>query len=297
MFSRNDNLKRFHFDKGFFDAPKRYGHLLLFQAGDISCKAGYRIPSHLQLCYELSYITSGRGVYRTNGVEEQVSKGMLYLNLPGQMHEGIADPSDPFRYYYIGFDFADAQSSNNEYLDIKATLDSVKHNTIRDNGDHQSKFIGLLYELLYPAKHSAQMVNLYLQQIVITTYRSLQDEKVAVDTAGQYIDNSRQLVYQIVNFIDTKLPALSELSKLADTLGYSHSYLSHLFSRETGTTIQGYFSQCRLEKAAEMLISTQCNVTVVSELFNYGSVHAFSKAFKAHFHITPSEYQRLNIKH
>lgn len=287
----NDNLKKFHFDKGFFDAPERYGHLLLFQAGDISCKGGYHIPMHVQLCYELSYITSGKGIYRTNGVDQSVQEGTLCLNLPGQRHEGIADRNDPFRYFYIGFDFADAQDERNDYLDIKAMLDRMKSLSAKDERDIGTLFVGLIHELSHPMEHFAQMVNLYLQQILIVAYRTFYNEKVAAYPGGQQVDNARQLAYQIVNYIDTNLFALSDLSLLANGLGYSYSYLSHLFSKETGLTIQSYFNQRRLEKAAEMLISKQCSVTQIAKELNYNSVHVFSKAFKNYFKVAPSEYQ------
>jgi len=287
---QNDNLKKFHFDRGFFDAPKRYGQLMLFQAGDISCKGGYRIPTHMQLCYELSYIVSGEGIYRTDQKEENVSEGMLCLNLPGQLHDGEASREKPFRYLYLGFDFSMEPCNDNEYLEIKSFFDGIPYNTIRDNGGIQPLFTGLMNELVNPQKHSPLMVNLYLQQIVVSAFRAFQQAHNAVSTESIAVENSQQIVYQVVNYIETNLPSAIELSALAESLGYSISYLSHLFSKETGITIKRYYSQRRLEKAAEMLNSNECNVTQAAEKLNFSSVHSFSKAFKSYFGVAPSKY-------
>lgn len=290
----NENLKRFHFDKGFFEAPKQYGHLLLFQAGDISCKGGYRIAEHMQLCYELSFIVAGKGKFITNGVEQEVREGMLCLNLPGQVHQGIADTFDPFRFYYIGFDFMLDGGVRNDYLSIKAALDRIGKHSIKEDRSIQFFFANLLNELLNPTEHSVQMVNLYLQQIVIIAYRLLVDNKNFRAPLGQKVDNTKQIVYQIINYIDTNISSLGELSMLSDALGYSHSYLSHMFTKAAGQSIQSYFSQRRLEKSKEMLLFNGVKITEIAESLNYGSVHAFSKAFKAYYGVSPSRYASEN---
>lgn len=53
-------------------------------------------------------------------------------------------------------------------------------------------------------------------------------------------------------------PSLEELGR---QVGCSPFYLSRQFSAETGLTIQQYLRQIRLEHAAELLRTGQCNVT------------------------------------
>ena len=71
-------------------------------------------------------------------------------------------------------------------------------------------------------------------------------------------------------------PALEELSR---EVGCSQYYLSRLFSQEAGMTIQQYLRQLRLERAAELLRSGECNVTEAALAVGYNSLSHFSAAF------------------
>jgi mannose-6-phosphate isomerase-like protein (cupin superfamily) len=83
--------------------PMRFGALTLYQIGDLSCTGGYEIGDHVQFCYEISYIAAGKGVFTCDDAVFEVQEGDLVLHRPGQWHNGIADETDPFRYFYIAF--------------------------------------------------------------------------------------------------------------------------------------------------------------------------------------------------
>lgn len=82
-------------------------------------------------------------------------------------------------------------------------------------------------------------------------------------------------------------PSLDELGKL---VGCSPFYLSRLFSQEAGLTIQQYVRQSRMERAAELLRSGQCNVTEAAFEVGYNSLSHFSSAFHATFGCCPGLY-------
>lgn len=82
-------------------------------------------------------------------------------------------------------------------------------------------------------------------------------------------------------------PSLEELGRL---VGCSPFYLSRLFSQETGTTIQQYLRQVRLERAAELLRTGRCNVTEAALEVGYSSVSHFSTAFREMFNCCPGLY-------
>ncbi len=79
-------------------------------------------------------------------------------------------------------------------------------------------------------------------------------------------------------------PALEELAK---TVGCSTFYLSRQFSQETGMTIQQYIRQVRMERAAELLRTGQCNVTEAAMTVGYNSLSHFSSVFHETFGCCP----------
>ncbi|MCI0541633.1 MAG: helix-turn-helix transcriptional regulator, partial [Verrucomicrobiales bacterium] len=81
--------------------------------------------------------------------------------------------------------------------------------------------------------------------------------------------------------------SLDELGRL---VGCSPFYLSRLFSQEAGLTIQQYVRQGRMERAAELLRTGQCNVTEAALEVGYNSLSHFSSAFHATFGCCPGLY-------
>jgi AraC-like DNA-binding protein len=85
----------------------------------------------------------------------------------------------------------------------------------------------------------------------------------------------------------TEPPTLEELGR---RVGCSPFYLSRLFSQEAGMTIQQFIRQLRMERAAELLRSGQCNVTEAALEVGYNSLSHFSSAFHETFGCCPGLY-------
>ncbi len=79
----------------------------------------------------------------------------------------------------------------------------------------------------------------------------------------------------------------------------SSSRLSHLFKTATGSSLQTYLSNCRLEKAAELLQSTEMPIKEVSYSVGYRHAPSFVRAFRNKYASSPNDYrnqQRLHAK-
>lgn len=287
-----NNIK-FHFDNVYTDNPQLYESLILYQIGDLSCEGGYEIGPHKQYCYEISYIVSGKGVYCSDKNEHSVKKGDIYLSLPEEIHNGKADSIDPFRYFYIGFNFAEITEDQNSFNHIKKMFDQIKKPVFQDKFDIQTPFVNIFNELINPNNYSSVMIRTYLNQIVILAYRCFFESWEKEYSQNNNFDKSNKVVYEIVNFIDSNLHKIKDLSQIADILGYSYPHLSRIFSNETGFSIQEYYNKKRFDKAIDWLKNTELSVTEIAENLQYQSIHSFSKAFRKKFGISPTEYQSI----
>ena len=81
------------------------------------------------------------------------------------------------------------------------------------------------------------------------------------------------------------------LDEIAETLGISSSYLSRLFKKETGISLQDYVNQVRVERAANLLVYSEEPIPKIAEYFNFPSQSYFGKIFKAHKNMTPRQYR------
>lgn len=287
------NQTKFHFDNIYKDNPRLYESIILYQIGDLSCEGGYQIGSHTQHCYEISYIVSGCGIYYTDGKSYPVKAGDIFINLPGQQHDGKADTIDPFRYFYIGFNFDNSHEEQDAFQHMKKMFDQIEKQVVPDMFGIQNAFVSIFNELINLKEFSPLMIKTYIHQIIILAYRNFYDtwKKEYIPPKG--MDETKKIVYDIVNYIDTNLCNITELKQIANELGYSYSHLSHIFTREIGLTIKDYYNRKRFEKAVEWLKNSDMSITGIAQKLQYQSIHSFSKAFRKNFGISPTEYLSL----
>lgn len=288
--------KKFQFDNTYISTPQSYEWLNLYQLGDLSCKGGYEVGRHVQPCYEISYITSGKGDFYTNGVKYPVTQGDIYINLPGEEHNIIADKEEPLRYFYMAFWFNQFKGEDNRFAHIEKMLESVDKPVIKDRLDINIPFMKALNEIYDTGEYSQYMLETYLMQIVILAYRNFCSNWEYRYKPVNEDDSAQNVVYSAIAHIDRNVERIGELKEVAELLGYNYSYLSHLFSEETGMTLQSYLNKKRMEKAIEMIKAGDSNITEIAGRLQYQSIHSFSKAFKKTIGVSPAQYQNFYVR-
>ena len=94
-------------------------------------------------------------------------------------------------------------------------------------------------------------------------------------------------LYMAQNFTNPNLM----LQDVAREVNMSKSRLSTLFSQQNGQTFTEYLLYLRLNKAKELLRSTNYKSTQIASETGYNDAHYFSYIFKKNIGMTPSEYR------
>lgn len=95
-------------------------------------------------------------------------------------------------------------------------------------------------------------------------------------------------VRQVENYIRSSYMFPIRVEQLAEQMNLNRRYLSRLFKRETGYSVQEYLIKVRLEEA-EQHIRQGSGVQRAAQLVGYSDVSNFSKMFKKQFGKSPSE--------
>ena len=80
------------------------------------------------------------------------------------------------------------------------------------------------------------------------------------------------------------------LDTVAEEFGYTASYLSRMFKKDTGVNIVDYINETRILAARKMLTEGDRKVYEVAEEVGYNNYNHFSKTFKRIAGITPSQF-------
>jgi YesN/AraC family two-component response regulator len=83
---------------------------------------------------------------------------------------------------------------------------------------------------------------------------------------------------------------------LSEKLNHNYTYLSNLFSKIKGTTIEKYYLSHKIERVKELLLYGELNLTEISYKMHYSSVAHLSNQFKKMTGLTPSHFKNLRYK-
>ena len=97
-------------------------------------------------------------------------------------------------------------------------------------------------------------------------------------------------VYMSQHFSDPNLM----LQDVAKAVNMSNSRFSTVFSQQSGQTFTEYLIYLRLNRAKELLRTTDMKTSQIAHETGYNDAHYFSYIFKKNTGITPSEYRQNN---
>jgi two-component system response regulator YesN len=83
------------------------------------------------------------------------------------------------------------------------------------------------------------------------------------------------------------------LDDICAATGFSISYFSKLFKKETGEGFSKYLVRVRIDRAKELLRDTNKPVSEVCELVGYSDIKHFTGTFKKMTNLNPGQYRKL----
>ncbi len=243
---------------------------------------------------EMSFILSGEGKYRFDEGVVNVKEGDLLIFNPGVKHQALvaADYDNPATEFFIGAG------------DIR--IAGATENTIPvPGGGHIIHTTGELRQKLFKICSSMEaekaslktgryfMMKSYLMQIILLVVR---DQCEPMEKATGYAFesvNKKYVVEQMVNYFEDHYDEKISLDQIAENMYLSPFYISKIFKSETGDTPIRHLINIRLEKAKELLENGyEGNIQEVAASVGYDDAYHFSKLFKKHFGISPSQARK-----
>jgi len=126
-----------------------------------------------------------------------------------------------------------------------------------------------------------------LRELIFTLIATINPEKG--DKVKQ--DSTHKLIRTIKELIEKEYSQDISLDSIAETVYLSPSYLSYLFKKETGLSLIRYITQVRMEKAVELLTSTNMKIVDIYEQLGFRSATYFIQTFRHMYGVTPAKFR------
>ncbi|MFP4621363.1 MAG: helix-turn-helix domain-containing protein [Bacteroidales bacterium] len=229
--------------------------------------------------YQINYITEGSGIMETRYGRYQVKPGSVLLIYPGEWHRYKPSSVTGWREHYLGFSGVYAR-----YLFQNSDILS-NHPAGLNIGFHEKllHLFSQIIDLVHDKKPGFQYIG---SGLLIQLLGNLLYIVKNQGFNGKEIENKIRhaklcLQEQYNEPIDMKILAIK------CNMGYSN--FRKMFKKYTGLSPLQYHNMYRMEKAKELLLTSEKSVKKIAIELGFQSEQYFTRLFKKKMGVTPTE--------
>jgi AraC-like DNA-binding protein len=230
--------------------------------------------------YQLLYLTEGEGLFKSaHQTETPIKEGDLFLLFPGEWHSYHPLNNTGWKSYWIGF-----KGINMDMRVMNGFLSPEK--AIYHVGF--SEDIVRLYRMAYDtamkeAAYSQQLLAGIVNHLIGMMY-SL-ERNIILSKDQSHVDMVNRAQLRIREELESSLT----IQQIAQDLGVSYSNFRKLFKEYTGISPALYQQDLKLQRAKELLSTTDLSIKEIAYQLNFESPDYFSAKFKIKTGRKPSE--------
>ena len=280
----------FMFDNSYNEKAEEFDFVKVWQISEYTLDPNREIFEHVQFCHEITYVISGKGTFLSGENQDDLQQGDIHVITKGVSHRIIPQERSNLRFANIGFEFKEELPE--ELEPIREAFEQKPYLLLRDNGDVRILMTMLLNEMQNQRDLSHLRAECCIKLILSHIYRMVTagEEKPAISPKST--TSTKLTPYAVIRYVDTNLFEFPEVSDIAKALGYSQSYISHMFKEAMGIPLQEYICNKKIEASLDFLKDQKYTVTQIAMMLNYASAQSFCKAFRKVKGCSPTEYQK-----
>ena len=103
--------------------------------------------------------------------------------------------------------------------------------------------------------------------------------------------HTNEILGNLKHYIHANLGGDTSLSKLAEVVHFSPSYLSRLFKQVTNISLTEYIGRLKYEKATHLLVNSDMKIVQIAAELGFETQSYFSRFFKKHAGLGPQEFR------
>lgn len=115
-------------------------------------------------------------------------------------------------------------------------------------------------------------------------------------TDTQILTGYDERINDVQKYVREHTDEVLDREVLAAVAGFSVPHFHRIFTAHVGENIASYVRRVRLERAGRKLRMGAVDITEVALAAGYDTHASFSKAFRQHFGLSPSEFRQLGCR-
>lgn len=243
-------------------------------------------PLHYHDHYEFELVTAGSGRQLFNDEEFELKKNDIFLLRPIDCHQIISN----------GISFSHIKVKPSIIPEwIIQKLHSFKNPVVYHLTDKQYEKFYTLFKMVSDENedkdHDKSLdIRIMLLEAIFTLFIRLDKDKVS------FYDDS--VPSKVIYFLqkNNRFTQKVSLDEIAKYVGYSKFYVSSMFHKQYGITIQDFVINQRIEYAKKLIIGTDLSITEIVIESGFASTSNFYSKFIKYVGCSPLKFRRENKK-
>ncbi|TKG94249.1 AraC family transcriptional regulator [Puteibacter caeruleilacunae] len=232
--------------------------------------------------YQLLYIVSGTGIFETRDQKVEVKEGNVIFLYPFQWHRYRPTEETGWTEHYIGFN------------------GSIANQVMEFFSESPVQYIGFNEEIYQNYRRIFQLVNDetrgYQQAASGNVLQILGKIRQIILNQSYANDPMEKLINQARLYMRAHMNEQFNLEDLANDLNIGYSLFRGEFKKYTGMSPGQYLLQLKIQMAKNLLSNSDKSVKEISHQIGFESPYYFSRIFKKHVDMSPSEFREMSEK-
>lgn len=226
--------------------------------------------------FAIVYIVRGQGQLEVNGTGYRLKSGSAFFLFPGIRHWYAPDSHTGWDEYWVGFNGKEVERLYGEkFFTPDKPLFQV--------GIHQS-LIQLFNEVIELSKSEAPSYQFNIGSTILKMISSI----ISMEQKHNQPEESDLLVEKAKALFAGNIQNSITVEEVAAELGLNQSRFGKLFKNYTGLTPYQYFLHMRVNRAKELLETTDCSIKELAYKLHFNDQYHFSKLFKQKTGMSPT---------
>ncbi len=247
--------------------------------------------------WEMVFIDSGSAKVIADDKEYTLKQGEAFFHKPNELHN-----------IYTDDDFA-----NSAIITFECNSQAIKQisGRIFTFDDYEKS---LLNKIVHEAKvsYSDKLNDIHLTKMTKSTSAPFGGEQIIKNCTELLIVSlirrnktqqkptssvnlnlsSNKIVDSVISILKDKLENAGNinLDEISYKLGFSKSHIKSQFKKQTGFSVIQYYIDLKIDRAKKLLSQQKFTVSEIADALGFSSVYYFSRQFKLHTDMSPTEY-------
>jgi len=246
------------------------------------CKPNWVQGPFMPTYSKIYYILDGEGKMMVGGQELFPKPGQLVFAPAGlSQYFSVTDTSHTYKMFWCHFTSNISLMNLFTLFHLPFCITSTDHDAVISafeklvfeykNGSGPAKSIRLQSALL-------AVISCYIEQAV----------QAAPQAPATLASNKLSTALQ---YIDANLTKELTITELSDLVHHHPNYFIRFFKNHLGMTPMAYIYERRLEKAKQLLMTSDMSIGEIAMATGFHDIFHFSKAFKKRIGVAPSEFR------